>query len=689
MVSYNKLQYKLVSRNSRRNRKENGLFFASLLVTIVAFYIILALPRQDVMIFLAKMESNAVDRLLGMIPLFFGASLFILFFLVYYAQKYQMEQRRHEFGVYLMLGMPRRKLFCMLLLEDFGGSLLALAMGVPVAVLLSELISLVTARFVGLGIIGHQFSFSPGAALCTAVGFLLIKLAAFLILSGRVARQEIGSLLVGMPKGMKKQLPGPVYELALAMGILCLGTAYWMGISGISWYEIRGMALTLLLGLSGTVLFFFGLRAGLGVLARRGGKDRQLHVFNFRQLQESVIQRSNTLAISSLLILAALCFCGAGVGVAGFYQENGRHVLDYTFGGGGREGIDRIMETLKENDLDGYFSELFEIRLGRSRYTEEDPPFQMEAVISALAEKKETDDRNSLLGTLEYATEPRLIELSGYNRLLTIAGYPTLELAEGEAAVYLDSETVYSPLMDQVLEEKPEVMLAGRKLILTGKAQTVDFVTDRAVSLSFALILPDDLFEEFAREDSDTFYLNGVLDMERFPEESLMSAIAQMNEKMDRTELNYESFLQNMGRKLFYMVAASYLTLYLAIIFLIIANTVIGVQFLMGQRESGRRYKTLIHLGATQEVLCRSAGKQISWYFGIPTFVALVGSFFGTRALFTGLLPSRVSGSVGGMMRVSVAMILLLVVIEWIYMAAVRRSSRRYLLTLMVPEREE
>lgn len=71
--------FKLVSRNSRRNRKENGLFFASLLVTIVAFYIILALPRQDVMLFLAKMESNAVDRLLGMIPLFFGVTLFILF----------------------------------------------------------------------------------------------------------------------------------------------------------------------------------------------------------------------------------------------------------------------------------------------------------------------------------------------------------------------------------------------------------------------------------------------------------------------------------------------------------------------------------------------------------------------------------------------------------------------------------
>lgn len=50
--------------------------------------------------------------------------------------------------------------------------------------------------------------------------------------------------------------------------------------------------------------------------------------------------------------------------------------------------MDQIMESLKENNLDGYFSELFEIRLGRIRSTENDSPFQMETVLSALAEKK-------------------------------------------------------------------------------------------------------------------------------------------------------------------------------------------------------------------------------------------------------------------------------------------------------------
>src|SRR5699024_7554823 len=118
--------FELIRRNSRRNRRENGLFFASLLISIIAFYIVLSLSQQDVMQFLRQMESDAVNRLLAMIPLFYGMTLVILFFLIYFASKFQLERRRHEFGMYLMLGrseehtselQSRFDLVCRLLLE--------------------------------------------------------------------------------------------------------------------------------------------------------------------------------------------------------------------------------------------------------------------------------------------------------------------------------------------------------------------------------------------------------------------------------------------------------------------------------------------------------------------------------------------------------------------------------------------
>ena len=144
-----------------------------------------------------------------------------------------------------------------------------------------------------------------------------------------------------------------------------------------------------------------------------------------------------------------------------------------------------------------------------------------------------------------------------------------------------------------------------------------------------------------------------------------------------------------MGRQLFFVISASYITIYLAVIFLVVANTIIGVQFLMGQRKSHRRYQTLIHLGATYETLCKSSGKQINWYFGLPIVIALINSFFGVRSLFTGILPSSVKANISQVFIIAIFMILLLGIFEVIYMGVVKRNSNKYLLSLMEPKREE
>ena len=353
----------LILRNSRRSRKENSLFFSSLVISIVAFYMILSISTQDVMLFLQKMESDAVDKLLLLIPAFYGMTLGILFFLIYFACKYQFERRRHEFGVYLMLGMRRSKLFGMLLAEDCLTSILAMLIGLPVAVVLSEIVSLVTAKLVGMGIIGHQFSLSWFAIEWTLAGFLAIKLTALLILSGRISRQEIGTLLSQPTNRPKKQMPSVIYGLAAICGSVMLAVAYYMAIQGIAWTKVSMMGLTLLLGIVGTMLLFYGMRALIALIVKKGKGNKQLHVFTFRQIQENVIHQSNSIAISSLLILAALCCFGAGVATARSSRAE-THTLDYTFPTDSKSA-DTVRETLTVHGLDSAFSDIFEMRIGR------------------------------------------------------------------------------------------------------------------------------------------------------------------------------------------------------------------------------------------------------------------------------------------------------------------------------------
>lgn len=680
----------LVKRNSRRSRRENGLFFASLLIAIIAFYIILSLSHQDVIVFLKTMESDAVNRLLTLVPALYGLTLCILFFLVYYANRFQLARRRHEFGVYLMLGMQRRTLFGMLLAEDLRSSLIALAIGLPAALLISEVISLVTARLVGLGIVGHRFTLSLSAIGWTAVGFLAIKLLASLILSGKIVREEIGALLTETPEGTKKQRPAAVYAAALVLGIALLAGAYALAIGGRAWSDMRYMAGTLALGVVGTLLLFYGLRVIIGRLARRGDRAGRLRVFNFRQVEETVIHRSGALAICSLLILAALCCFGAGVATARTSRAE-THTLDYTFPTDS-EDSGAVRETLAAHGLDSAFSDLFEMRIGYIRTTEDrDHAVRYEALERAMDTLPDADERQQLQYMLEAVGYPHLIALSGYNRLLAAAGLPELTLADDEAAVYCDSEVSRASrtaLINRLIAEGSSITIDGAPFTLTGQVQSVSVVTDRSITMSFALIVPDAAFDHYTQGDYDV-YLDGVLAPSMTEGKSLMNAIADMNGQLDPLGLKYESYLQNLGRELFYIVAASYLTIYLAIIFLVVANTVIGVQFLMGQQKAARRYRTLVRLGAEHDTLCRAAKAQINWYFGLPVGVAAVSSAFGVRALFTGMLTAQAQRGMTDLMITAGAMILLLCVVEWIYMAAVKRSSSKYLLTLMAPEREE
>lgn len=55
--------FKFIKQNSRKVRKENGIYFASLIISIIAFYVILSLGEQDVVVYLKTIESDAVRKL--------------------------------------------------------------------------------------------------------------------------------------------------------------------------------------------------------------------------------------------------------------------------------------------------------------------------------------------------------------------------------------------------------------------------------------------------------------------------------------------------------------------------------------------------------------------------------------------------------------------------------------------------
>lgn len=682
--------FKLVARNSKRDRKDNILYFSSMIISIIAFYIILSLSSQDVMIFLSKIESDAVSRLFKISKVFYVMTLVVLFFVVYFLSSMQLERRRHEFGVYLMLGMRRKKLFLMLLMEDIRNNIIALLIGLPVAITISELISLITAKVVGLGIIGHNFSLSFSAILFTIVGFLFVKFAAFLLVSIKVSNKEIGHFLVYSPSLIKRSFPKIVYFISLILGIILLAKAYDYGISGNAWSSTRYMFFTILLGIFGTVLLFFGMRLLISFLIKIES-NKKLHIYNFRQIQELVIHRSTILAICSLLFFSSICLFAAGSAISVNSINNQKHIFDYTFNDekfNSEEKIDinKVKEKLADHNIDSQFSKIVEIKVGSLK--DRNVPF-FSSIIDEIKSLKNDENKEILLDIFKRNNNCYLISLTGYNELRKIVNLKEIKIKNDESYLYMGEDFIFNKtLLSSIIKENSIVKISNDNLKIIGDIQSLPFVTDREITISLALIVNDDVFVKYTGGKHLNF-VSGILDNNIVKEKGLMKAISDMNKKLDDIPIGYESYIQNMGRQLFFVISASYISIYVSIIFIVVANTIIGVQFLISQRRSHKRYQALVYLGATYETLCNSSRKQINWYFGFPIAFALINSFFGVNSLFTGFLPASVRINMSQKFVIAILIIILLGVFEIIYMTIIKRNSDKYILSLMEPKREE
>lgn len=676
--------YNLINRNSKRNRKENGLFFVSLIIAIIAFYIILSLEKQDVIIFLRTMESQALDKLFLLIPALYGLSLFILFFLVYFAGKYQLDRRSKELGMYLMLGMKRSKLLLMLFAEELWNSVLSLLIGIPIAICISEIISLVTAKIVGLGIIGHNFLFSFSAVIGTIIGYFIIRFVSLVILSGKFSRKEVTELLSESQGEKKREINKVIVSIKLVLGVMLLTSSFVIAIRGLSWENIKLMGITVILGLGGIFLLFQGIGVLFEIILKKKNNISGLKMFTFRQLQESVFLKPNTLAISSLLVLMAISCFAYGIPVGYLFNSKEAHVIDYTFEAEEHE----VKSVINKLELSEYIDGLYDMNIGMFY----DGSFSAKDLISAVENQKDGDSKDILLNYLPYMDSPYLICVTSYNKLLELQGKEQIILKDNEVALYNDPAFAYPGTVDfleMALKEKPILYLGDEIYKLVDKCYTDSIVTDRLITIRYGLIVPEEVFNKYTNENNVSTYWNATLKEEFVKENGLMKAISKVNEKLNTTNIRYESYLQNIGRELFYTVAASYTTIYLAVIFLIIANTVMGVQFLMHQQKTNKRYQSLTYLGASYEMLCKSARNQIAWYFSLPIAIAAISSIFAVRSLFTGIMTKEMKKQVGKLMVISIPIIVLICVIELIYMHFVKKSSDKNILKIMDIKRKD
>lgn len=660
--------FKLAWRNAKRSRGENLIYFLTMVTAAAAFYIVLSLGEQDVIRFLGEIESDAVSRLLKTVtPAVYLCVLLLVFSLITFANKYQLECRNRELGLYLLFGMKKKRLFLQIFVEGVIISLLALCGGIICGGFLSEVVSLTTARLVGQGIIAHQSSFSIRAVIKTGLGFLLIQSAALFLLGGRLFRKEIHQLLYG--EASKKQhtgnASGNVAAFILGAGLLIL--AYWIVLNH---FMDAGGALLLvavLIGIMGTLSVIRGLAGSLSLLAGsfKRKSTQGLYTFTLRQLQENIVNKFVSVSVSSILMMFTIMLIADGSVTIMRHSgqlTRGAAVYDFTV-----FGEDRAVEQyLTSEVMAPYVSGINRLETARMRRPETESlssfvdwsAFRKEVVRNLPSDVKDPAVEGALyytysadnpaalnlLGLIDTSSTLYLIPLSSYNRLLEVSGEETLELNTGETALYLnpdflgnaqeEAEKLLNKIADEAkAQEVTLISIDGDPYYIVPSVPMKGLTADQNARSINALIVPDEMFGQYANTDTRIVYWNFCIPKERVEADGLLGAVMEASHVLRPSGLVYESYLNNFGRQLFYIVSESYTTLYMGFMFLLIACAVLALQFLTQIQATKARYLTLSLLGARRGQMKKSMHIQVLFYFLLPLVLTCISGTIGLCAM--------------------------------------------------------
>ena len=691
------MYFEQIRKNARKNRKDNGLFFSSLIIAIVSFYALLSVEKHDIVRFLWSMERDALNKVLNLIPAVYVVSLFFVFFLVYFAYKYQLENRKREFGLYLMLGMRRRRLFLILFTEMLWNSLLSLLVGLPIALLLTEMTSLLTARIVGIDFLGHQLTFSLDALIATIAGYLLVQIISMLILIRGLSRKELSDLLHADSTEKQSSVSHKNGIVFLVIGILLLIVAYALGISLSVSLSLPMMLVILLLGAVGTFFFYRGIGTFMSArIRKKSDRKSGLYTFTGRQIQENVISQYKALAIANLLILMSLSCLSLGIGLTAGRGETSR-IVDVTVSGE-KEAIESFFsnedtKSMVKTNYPMYISMLRAYSYADESSDEKIHTLSWQGMIDVMERLPASEARDNEIRNFSMEDSPYLIALSGYNDLLRSIGREPLVLKENQVSLYQNSIFDYyaSGAGHDALEIGASVEIDGKIYEILPEISSHNLVADSMITLYNALIVPDALYNELREDQGEPYCWNIILDDTLVKEKGLTQALTLFQKHMDGTglTLDSESYLTGIGRNLIYLVAGSYLTIYLGVLFLIIANTVIGLKYLIQQRSNMRRYLSLLLLGARTEDICRSAGKQIRTFFGVVIVLSSVSSVFAIVSMYISFVRIPANASLDKILLFTVSSFLLFLVVESIYILAVQQIGKRELRELSIEGRRE
>lgn len=635
---------KLSFRNIKKSFKDYAIYFFTLILGVAIFYVFNSIESQTVLLDVTNSTHEVIDLMTNMLS---GASVFVAFilgFLIIYASRFLIKRRNKEFGIYMLLGMSKRKISMILFFETILIGIISLAVGLGLGVLLSQLMSMLVANMFEADMTKYEFIFSSQACIKTIIYFGIMYVIVMLFNTVNIGKCKLIDLIQTNKKSEKVKMKNPMLcTIVFIISAIALGYAYYMVTGGIN-ETIKppeDIFKPIVIGAVSTFFIFWSL-SGLILKIVTSMKNlyvKGLNTFTFRQLSSKINTTVFSMTIISLMLFVTICVLSSALSLKNSMTANldelapadiqlEKRVLneDWLDQGYNEEQIKNsklsIREILEKFDfnIDSYLEESVEYNL----YQTEELTFG-----DTLGDNWETI-KNTYTSLIPYNVADDIMTISDYNKVAKFYGNEEYTINEDEYIIVADYDSMIE-IRNVALKDNQEITVFGHTLKPKYNECQYGFVEMASNHMNSGIIIvPDDIVDDnyIVYNSIIGNYYTDSLDEQREIQEQIKNLVnnpisleynlPSINSKVDISEASIGTG-----------ALVTFLGLYLGIVFLIASVAILALKELTESTDNKERYNMLRKLGADEKMINKSLFRQIAIFFMFPLLIAIIHSIFG------------------------------------------------------------
>ncbi len=603
---------KIALKNIKKSYKDYTIYFLTLILAVCIFYSFNSIESQKVLIEI-KFMSEIMKGISGVSVL---VSI-ILGGLIVYANNFLIKRRKKELGIYMILGMGKRKISRILVTETFIVGVISLVGGLILGIGVSQGLSTFTLKLFDVGMDEYKFIVSTSAIGKTILYFGTMLLLVMIFNVFVISKYKVIDLLIANIKNEDIKFKNPfIYLLTFVLCLIFLGFSY-KSLLEIPFDLERNMSIPIALAIVGTVLFFFSLAGVILYVTNKNKKIyfKGLNMFVLKQMNSKVNTNFISMSLICLMLFITIVVLSTGINFKKVKEEGRRTITPFD------ASVTLYNKDENKNQKNHIEDMLNKIHFKKSK-NEKYAVYNDYYTGLKASELLKINERNFARYNVYFS------KISDYNKILKLKGEKEITLNKNEVLILSSSGGAIN-LINEKLKSNRRINIKGIEYLAKNDKVIEENLKTSSIADNFCTVVINDEFVSDYKISSSIF---NVMYLDKNREEN-NKKYNKINDNYIKDEYkNLDISIDAITKDEVYSKSNGitsmmlFIAIYLGLVFLITSMAVLALQQLSEASDSIERYKALKRIGANKKMIDKTIFIQTLAYFSLPVILALIHS---------------------------------------------------------------